>query len=89
MPTYTNPSKNSASYSYMNEIESAAFSYPSKNSAAYSNMSENISSVMSFLLTEDGYYLNQQNDSHIGLEQDYQFSGLIKRESVYSNLSKA
>lgn len=88
MTTYSNTSKNSASYSNLTEIESDTFSYPSKNSATYSNVAENVSSVLSFLLTEDGYYLNQQDDYHIGLEQDYQFGELIKRQAIYTNLSK-
>lgn len=60
----------------------------SKNSASYSNLTENTSSVLSFLLTEDGYYIKQQDDYRIGLEQDYQFGEMIKRQATYTNLSK-
>lgn len=64
------------------------YTNPSKNSASYSNVSENTSSVLSFLLTEDGYYIKQQDDYRIGLEQDYQFGEMIKRQATYTNLSK-
>jgi hypothetical protein len=64
------------------------YTNPSKNSASYSNLTENTSSVLSFLLTEDGYYIKQQDDYRIGLEQDYQFGEMIKRQATYTNLSK-